>query len=153
LYIDLKVGEKASFDELRKIAELFGFDDERTGKEEEDDVRLVNVEEGMGELFDLIPDDADTLVDNLDLKIKMANRRASILTKQAMKGGGSLIEETPEEREQIMLDLMHKDFAEEESDDDDLSVESWDEELRALKFASQEQSADDDDFINEHSQT
>jgi hypothetical protein len=126
LYIDLLPGQKASLDELMKIAELFGFDD-LAEDDENDDIRLLNVEEGLGELFDLI-DDADQYVENLERKKKILLRRAS--TAKKAKGPRSV--ESPETREQLLQHLVFRDFDEEESDSEP-SVDSWSEEIVALQ--------------------
>lgn len=123
LHFDLQPGQKASLEELMKIAELFGFDDGEEDVGDNDDIRLVNVEEGMGELYDMI-DDPEEFVENLEIKRKVLARKASMQRKRR----GPRHVETPEEREVLLQHLIHRDFEEEESDSE-ASVDSWAEEI------------------------
>lgn len=129
LHFDLQPGQQASLEDLMKIAELFGFDDGVEDADDNDDIRLINEEEGMGELYDMI-DDPEQYVENLEIKRKVLARRASLLKKKK----GPKHEETPEEREILLQHLIHRDFEEEESDSE-ASVDSWAEEIIAMHAA------------------
>lgn len=130
LHIDLENGQKASMDELIKIAELFGFEDVTQDVEGDDDIRLVNVEEGMGELFDYL-EAPEKYVDNLEVKKKKLFKRASTMGKRR-KSGRAKVEETEDDRVEAIQHMIHRDFAEEESDSE-ASVDSWSDEIVALK--------------------
>lgn len=139
LHIDLAEGQKASLEELMKIAELFGFDDYIQDLDENNDIRLVNVEEGMGELFDMI-DNAEQFVEDLQKKQEIIKRRASTVKKAKAKEDTPRDEETEEQRRAAMRHMIYRDFNDEESDSED-SVGSWSDEIQALFRAAEYEAA------------
>lgn len=105
LHFDLATGQKATLEELIKVSELFGFEDAADAIGENQDIRLVGMEEGMGELYDLIPDVAEELVPNLEEREKLSLKRASMpLLPPPRKSNEP---ETLEEREARLHSMVH----------------------------------------------